>query len=174
MTKLHSRIATIQDLDALFKISVETFTSSFAHLNDPEDFKAYIEKHKSKETLEIELSGKESTFILFTTEEGQLCAYCKLNVGEGQSDIQDPTSLEIERIYVYDNFQGQGIGVHMLSVCEEIAKSKGLTYIWLGVWEKNLGAIRFYEREGFVAFSTHPFLIGSDVQTDILMKKIIA
>ena len=31
----------------------------------------------------------------------------------------------------------------------EIAKSKSFKYVWLGVWEQNLKAIRFYEKNGF-------------------------
>jgi ribosomal protein S18 acetylase RimI-like enzyme len=36
--------------------------------------------------------------------------------------------------------------------CIEIAKEKDRAYIWLGVWEKNDKAIRFYERFGFKRF----------------------
>lgn len=42
-------------------------------------------------------------------------------------------------------------------------------YVWLGVWEKNLGAIRFYEKNGFVPFDKHIFRLGDEKQTDILM-----
>ncbi|MEM9391391.1 MAG: GNAT family N-acetyltransferase, partial [Bacteroidota bacterium] len=49
--------------------------------------------------------------------------------------------------------------------------NKGLGYIWLGVWEYNTDAIRFYERLGFTPFGQHSFILGSDHQTDILMKK---
>ncbi|MEN9961197.1 MAG: Protease synthase and sporulation negative regulatory protein 1, partial [Bacteroidota bacterium] len=38
------------------------------------------------------------------------------------------------------------------------------------VWEKNSRAIRFYEKQGFVAFDQHIFQLGEDAQTDILMK----
>ncbi|MEY3918157.1 MAG: Protease synthase and sporulation negative regulatory protein 1, partial [Bacteroidota bacterium] len=43
-------------------------------------------------------------------------------------------------------------------------------YIWLGVWEHNPRAIRFYEKQGFVKFDQHIFQLGDDEQTDILMK----
>ena len=44
-------------------------------------------------------------------------------------------------------------------------------YVWLGVWEENPRAIRFYEKNGFVAFDKHIFRLGDDEQTDIMMKK---
>ncbi len=46
--------------------------------------------------------------------------------------------------------------------------------IWLGVWEENPKAIRFYEKNGFVPFSRHIFKMGDEEQTDIMMRKIIA
>jgi ribosomal protein S18 acetylase RimI-like enzyme len=45
--------------------------------------------------------------------------------------------------------------------------------VWLGVWEKNLRAISFYEKNGFIAFDQHIFQLGDDRQTDIMMKKLI-
>ena len=45
-----------------------------------------------------------------------------------------------------------------------------MAYIWLGVWEKNVRAINFYKKNGFVEFDTHQFILGDEVQTDYLMK----
>ena len=42
--------------------------------------------------------------------------------------------------------------------------------IWLGVWEHNVSAIRFYERNQFQLFGKHSFILGSDEQTDLLME----
>ncbi|OYY07322.1 MAG: GNAT family N-acetyltransferase, partial [Sphingobacteriia bacterium 35-36-14] len=51
-----------------------------------------------------------------------------------------------------------------------IGKTHQPTFIWLGVWEKNSRAIRFYEKNGFKIFSSHLFTLGNDIQTDLLMK----
>lgn len=40
-----------------------------------------------------------------------------------------------------------------------------------GVWKKNPRAIRFYEKNGFIAFSKHIFKMGDDEQIDVMMKK---
>ena len=53
--------------------------------------------------------------------------------------------------------------------CIAIAKAKNRDYIWLGVWERNFKAIKFYERFGFKKFGEHEFVLGDDVQTDWLM-----
>ena len=45
-----------------------------------------------------------------------------------------------------------------------------MEYLWLGVWEKNEKAIRFYEKNNFKIFSSHEFKMGDEIQTDFLMK----
>ena len=51
----------------------------------------------------------------------------------------------LEHIYVEPEHQGRGIGTHMV----RIAKAFSPTGLKLWVFEANLGAIAFYEREGF-------------------------
>ncbi len=67
--------------------------------------------------------------------------------------------------------QSNGIGARLLEKATERGLAMGLRYMWLGVWEKNPLAVRFYERNGFKIFSSHPFAMGDEVQTDMLMKK---
>jgi ribosomal protein S18 acetylase RimI-like enzyme len=47
------------------------------------------------------------------------------------------------------------------------------TLVWLGVWEFNPRAIKFYTRYGFKKVGVHPFVLGNDVQNDWLMAKIV-
>ena len=93
-----------------------------------------------------------------------------MNFGTAQTELQDNQGLEIERIYVLESFQGTKIGKALFEKTLHIAKEKNLNFIWLGVWENNLKAIQFYTKNGFVAFDTHQFVVGNDVQTDIMMK----
>ncbi|MNE41268.1 Protease synthase and sporulation negative regulatory protein PAI 1 [compost metagenome] len=79
--------------------------------------------------------------------------------------------MEIERIYVLRAFHGKKVGQILYEKALQIAEVLGLSFIWLGVWEKNLRAIQFYEKNGFVAFDKHIFKLGDDEQTDIMMKK---
>lgn len=42
--------------------------------------------------------------------------------------------------------------------------------LWLGVWERNERAIKFYEKKGFNSFADHIFTLGNDAQRDVLME----
>ena len=79
--------------------------------------------------------------------------------------------MELQRLYVDLPFQGMGIAKQLMDECEAFAKSKNKEWLWLGVWEHNYKAQHFYQKNSFKKFSEHQFTLGSDVQTDWLMKK---
>ena len=87
-----------------------------------------------------------------------------------QTELQDKDGLELERIYVLKNAQGHGYGKLLLQKAIEQAHESGLHYVWLGVWEKNPKAVTFYESNVFYKFDTHAFTLGTDEQTDFLMR----
>jgi ribosomal protein S18 acetylase RimI-like enzyme len=79
--------------------------------------------------------------------------------------------MEIERIYVKKEWQSRKIGQLLMDKAIELARAHRAPYIWLGVFEANTKAIAFYQRNGFVAFSQHVFMLGTDEQRDIMMKR---
>jgi len=157
------------DLDRLLKISRTTFIDAFEKDNNPDDFKEYINSAFSRENIETELSNPDSLFY-FTYQNDILVGYFKINQKGAQTESFDQNAIELERIYVLNKFQGQHIGKQMLFKTIKLAKLKEAPFLWLGVWEKNSAAIRFYQRYGFIKFNTHHYYIGTDKQTDWLMK----
>ena len=99
--------------------------------------------------------------------------YLKINTGEAQTEKQEKNALEIERIYVLNEYHGKNVGQILYQKALEIANQNSNDFVWLGVWEENKRAIRFYEKNGFVAFDKHIFNLGNDAQTDIMMKLIL-
>jgi len=159
-----------KDLDTLLHLSRKIFHDSFDHLNTPENMKEYMDRAFNAQQLSSELENPHSEFYFITIDD-RIAGYLKINLAPAQSDIHDPASLEIERIYVDQDIQSKGLGAQLLNKAVSRAIELDLNYIWLGVWEKNPKAIRFYERHGFSVFGKHTFRMGDDPQTDLLMKK---
>lgn len=157
------------DLNALIAISKATFVEAFERQNDPEDFKKYIDSAFDKEKIRDELSNKYSDFY-FVYSDQTLAGYFKLNSGEAQTDIKLAESLELERIYVLQSYQGKGFGKWILENAKSRAAECQKEFLWLGVWEKNTKAISFYEKNGFSKMGMHPYYIGGDKQMDWLMR----
>lgn len=166
------RKAGTADLDILLLLIKTTFFTAFEHLNNPEDFKAYTDKAFAPEQILSELENSNSEFF-FAMEDDELVGYIKLNCGQAQTDVKDLESMEVERIYVLQEYQSKQVGKFLMDFAEEKARSKALKYIWLAVWEHNHRAQNFYQRSGFERFDSHNFIVGTDVQTDILMKKML-
>lgn len=157
------------NVNELLSMSRKTFDESFGHLNRPENMDFYMNKAFTLEKLFSELLNPFSEFYFLKIKQDHI-GYLKLNTHQAQSDLNDELSLEIERIYIDNRFQGAGYGAVLLDLARQRCKALKLSYIWLGVWEKNIDAIRFYQRHKFEIFSSHPFIFGDEVQTDLLMR----
>ena len=167
---MHIRQLTLADLDQLQSISRTTFHETFAADNSEADMAHYLEHNLSASRLAQELVNPESRFYFAEDDDGNVLGYLKTNTGAAQSEPQDSQALEIERIYVLSAHHGQGVGTALYRQARHDAEQQGAPYLWLGVWEHNRSALRFYQKHGFTAFASHTFTLGSDAQTDILMK----
>lgn len=164
------RKCTLDDLPILRNFSEQTYFETFAHLCTPADMEAYLNKAFETEKIRAELLDTNSLFY-FLYSDTRLVGYLKLNEAPAQTDIQDRQSLEIERIYVAKEFQGKRLGGYLMEQAVKIAVQREKAYVWLGVWEKNERAIRFYKKNGFYEIGTHTFVMGEDEQTDYIMRK---
>ncbi|OWR31929.1 GNAT family N-acetyltransferase [Saccharibacillus sp. O23] len=162
------RIATIEDLQTLREIGIETFGDTFAAQNKPENMQVYLEKAFDEQRLANELNRLGSTFYLLE-EGGEPAGFLKLNVGEAQSEPMGDEALEIERIYIRRAFKRRGFGRKLIDLAQAAAEEQGKSKLWLGVWEKNADAAAFYERLGFLREGEHSFFMGDEEQTDWIM-----
>ncbi|MCF6515734.1 GNAT family N-acetyltransferase [Lactobacillus sp. S2-2] len=161
---------TNDDLKALQEMSIITFTDTYGSQNTKEDLDDFLTNAYSTEKLQSELNNKDS-FFYFGLLNDEIAGYLKLNVNEAQSEAMGNNTLEVERIYVLPEFKGRGLGRKFLEKSFDKANQLGKTKIWLGVWEKNYPALKFYQHFDFVETSSHFFTVGDDQQTDLIMTK---
>jgi ribosomal protein S18 acetylase RimI-like enzyme len=164
------RVASLADANVLLEFGAKTFYDTFAEHNSEADMKMYLEKTFTVDLVKQEINDPRVTFLLVFTGDSVI-GYAKLREGHSPAELNDEGAIEIERIYVHKDYLGKNVGQLLMRSCINIAKERDYTFIWLGVWEHNSRAIGFYEKCGFEKFGSHPFLLGTDLQTDILMKK---
>ncbi|KIC95933.1 GNAT family N-acetyltransferase [Flavihumibacter solisilvae] len=169
MERIEIRRVTVQDVDLLQHVSRQTFYETFSAQNTEENMKKFLEEWYATGKLTAELNDPDSEFY-FAMLGDQVIGYLKLNFGQSQTELKDSRALEIERIYVLNEFQGQKVGQLFYEYALQVARDKDVDYVWLGVWEENQRAIGFYKKNGFVEFDKHIFRLGDDDQTDIMMK----
>jgi GNAT superfamily N-acetyltransferase len=64
----------------------------------------------------------------------------------------DPKASEVESIYVAPWVHGLGLGSYLLGFVEEVARTLGLTHLWL---DSSLNAVGFYSRYGWAEAERH-------------------
>ena len=169
MNTIEIRKATVSDLETIQKISIQTFIETFAAVNTPENIANYIKDSLNTEQLTTELNNANSQFYIAYSN-AEVVGYLKINFGDAQTETINENALEVQRIYVLQTFHGKNIGQLLLEEVKKIAQTTDVEYIWLGVWEENHRALRFYTKNGFVVFDKHVFIMGNDEQTDLLMR----
>ncbi|MEM8523495.1 MAG: GNAT family N-acetyltransferase [Bacteroidota bacterium] len=167
--KIKIQKATLASLDELLFFARSNFIHTYAHLNDPQNFQAYLNKAFFKDNFQIEMEAPNTHFYLLKKEE-VLLGYIKLNFNKGIENLIATESVELERIYVKPEVKGKGYGKALIDKSKQVARGENKKWLWLGVWENNPKAIGFYKKIGFEQFGKHIFMIGEEVQNDFLMK----
>jgi ribosomal protein S18 acetylase RimI-like enzyme len=171
-TNLKIRRGTVEDAKTLAPLAVKIFNDTFAAnpLNKPEDMQAYIAEFMSVAAFEQELADKDSIFFIAESD-GEMIGYAKLKENSIEDSVSDTNPIELCRLYVAHEFHGAGIARKLMNECFAEARRKDFQTMWLGVWEFNFRAQRFYEKLGFSKVGEHVFQLGSDPQTDFVMEK---
>lgn len=172
MPHLRLHKVTIDDVPMLKQISTQTFIDTYAQYNTDTNMRNYIATEFSAEKLIADIN-KPSVAFYFAMEVNEPVGFIKINYAPSQTDLNDSKSLELERIYVLKEHQGKKIGQFLLEAARTIAVENDLNYLWLGVWDKNTNAQKFYAKNGFTAFGTHDFMLGDDRQKDIMLKLLL-
>lgn len=163
------RAVAVSEVPLLQELSLNTFVEAFGSSNTASNMDQYISEALSLDKIASEYKNPNSSFF-FAEYQSEIIGYLKLNLGDAQTEYALSEALEIERIYIISKYRSKGIGTWLLNYSITFAKNKKLKYLWLGVWDQNLGAIRFYERHGFITFSKHKFMLGKELQFDVMMK----
>ena len=168
------RYATLDDAKSLTDLSYTTFWDAFAHhpKNAPDDLAYYMRQAFNLEQITQELSDPKAIFLIAEID-GEPAGYAKLILDNTEHGISAEKPIELNRLYSQQKFLGQGVGQTLMDSCFELAQKEGFDTIWLGVWEFNPRAQRFYEKNGFSFVGKHTFVLGTDPQTDLLMQKEI-
>jgi Acetyltransferases len=174
MNDQHIRPVAETDLQVWMQMERDTFTETFKPVYSTQDLQNFLQEKKNSNTLKAEWEQKDSFFYILW--EGTTAAgFIKLNLHrQPDNGTLLPTPvMELERIYVRSEFQSKKFGKQLIHFAYKQAAKHFVRTLWLGVWEHNLKARQFYEKEGFTAFGEHSFKVGNQVDRDLLLAKLL-
>jgi ribosomal protein S18 acetylase RimI-like enzyme len=168
--KMIVRTCTLKDVPVIADLARKTFRETFDAFNTEENMTMYLDQNISPSKIEAEMLDIGAVF--FVVEEERIpVGFAKVRTSHMPQELEGSKAIEIERIYVVKEKLGLGIGNILMARCLEHARKHRYEIIWLGVWEHNVAAQHFYHKWGFSKFGHHVFLLGTDAQTDLLLKK---
>ncbi len=166
------RLADPADTPWLASFGARAFEAAFGRDNTPDNMRSYLADQFSVETITAELQDPQTKYLIAWEWEDRI-GYAKLQRGSTPPSVEGPESIELARLYVDPDRLSRGVGSRLMQGCIELARQLGCKTLWLGVWERNLRAIAFYERWGFRKIGKQSCVVGDDVQTDHVMVRLL-
>ncbi len=165
------RKALLNETQTLADLAYKTFWDAFHDhpANAPDDLAAYMGEAFSEEQISRELADERNIFLIAEID-GEMAGYARLIIGTTEEGITAERPIELNRLYSHQKFLGKGVGQTLMDECFRRGRELGCDVMWLGVWEFNPRAQRFYEKNGFSVCGKHVFQLGSDPQIDFLMQ----
>lgn len=163
------RRAAPTDAVALAAFAEHCFRDAFGGVNRAENMDAYIATAYSPELQAAEIADTAITTLVATDPEGGLIAYAQLRIRPEAPALAGEGSIELWRFYVARPLHGQGLAQDLMEAVLDAATTLGRKGLWLAVWERNFRGRAFYQKLGFVEKGAQEFVLGDDVQTDVVM-----
>jgi GNAT superfamily N-acetyltransferase len=170
---LHIRRATISDASLIATLGAETFVTSFGAQNTPENLAKHLATAFGSEIQQRELADPAITYFIAELR-GRTAGYAQVREGDAPVCVAGPAPVEVRRFYVVNDFHGTGIAQALMDACAAEARQRGGRTLWLGVWDQNPRAIRFYTKWGFEDVGGQTFLLGDDPQQDRVLSRSLA
>lgn len=166
---LFIRQADISDVKIICALGVTTFYEAYFEYDDSYDLANYVLENFSRAQIEDELNNRDSTFFIAELN-GKAVGYAKLRENSKVECLESDDAIELQRIYILEKAKGKGVGDELMKRCFTAARTKCCKTIWLGVWERNLAAQKFYEKLGFEKVGELQFPYGDTVGTNFVLK----
>jgi ribosomal protein S18 acetylase RimI-like enzyme len=170
---LEIRRATLDDASLIAAVGAESFTRSFGAQNTPENLAMHLAKAFGDDIQRRELADPAVTYLI-AEQDGRTAGYAQVRSGEAPECVTGPSPIEVRRFYVLHDFHGTGIAQKLMDACADEARHRGGRTLWLGVWDQNPRAIRFYTKWGFEDVGGQTFMLGEDPQQDRVLAHALA
>lgn len=166
------RLAEPGDAALLADMATRTFVDAFGAQNTPEDMELHCARNYGVEIQRRELGNPELTYLIAEVA-GGAAAFALLRASAAPPCVSGLAPIEIQRFYVDSPWHGSGIAQRLMAACLDEARRRGARTMWLGVFERNAKARRFYEKMGFREVGAQTFTLGTDPQNDRIVARSI-
>jgi ribosomal protein S18 acetylase RimI-like enzyme len=164
------RRAVARDAAALAALAERTFRATFADHNSDANMALHCARTYGEAIQAREIAEPRRVTVV-ADDGGALVGYAQLRLGSATPCVAAERPAEIQRIYVDAPWHGRGVAHALMEAMLAHAREAGADRVWLGVWEHNPRARRFYGKFGFAEAGDHAFRLGDEVQRDLVLAR---
>ena len=173
MTELLIRPASLADLDVLRRLGAATFRETYSAISDPREVDEYADENFTAAKVAAWFSRPCARTLLAFVGESPV-GYAHVRSAKVPACVSDRKAVELSRLYLLASAQGSGVGGALIAAAiAEIAALGGET-VWLGAYDRNVKALAFYTRRGFVQVGTHEFEFGGQIYADPVLTRRVS
>lgn len=164
------RRATQADAAVLAELGAATFVETFGHLYSPRDLQAFLDESHTVQAYAKVLANP--AYALWLAErDGRAIGYAQAGpCGLPHPDVHAEDG-ELKRLYLRADAQNGGVGRLLFQQALDWLERDGPRTLWLSVWSENLGAQRFYERQGFGFVAEYEFPVGEQRDREFMYRR---
>ncbi len=154
--------ADLTHTEYLSDFGKKSFIDAYLSALPYHELETYTQNAFSKEFIYSEiLNSSAEYFICQDLKQSNPYGYLKLIHSELPACIPYPKSIELQRLYVDNQYKGLGIStkLHMHSI--NYAKKMKMNGIYLRVWEKNTLALSIYAKWGYKVLGEEKYQVGN-------------
>lgn len=174
MENLAARIeikeAGADDAQLISVLATATFYEAYFEQDESRNLANYIREAFDLEVIRTDLTDPDATFYIVYLDT-KACGFAKLVKNSTADGVTTRNTIELKRIYILERVLGKGVGSILLNHCLDESRRQGFETLWLGVWDENLKAQRFYDRHGFKQVGSVSMPYGAVVGTNFVMEK---
>jgi diamine N-acetyltransferase len=160
------RRATLQDVENLLPVAIETFRDGWTQVVGRELTERYIAERLTHKHFVADIA-REGVFYTLALEDNRIVGYALLDLAKTPPEGFIPTSALLQRLYIVAPERGKGVADRLLLHCETIAQDAGRTHIWLECDPRNPRAWQFYLKRGFLDAGASPYPIPGDPDNQV-------
>lgn len=167
---LHIRRATLADVDALSAIAIATYIETWGDSYPPQDLHTFLQDHYGAEPQRAELSDPRSAVWLLLEGE-TVVGYLAAGANTLPHAEAREGDIELKRLYILASHQNGGHGARLMDAFIDWLDQPARRTLWVGVWEENFGAQRFYARYGCSKAGEYDFIVGDSRDREFILRR---
>ncbi|GGG08748.1 N-acetyltransferase [Rhodococcoides trifolii] len=169
--------ASPSDIDRLADLAARTFPLACPPGSDESDIAAAIDAMLSPERF-AEYVKDPHKVVRIAVDDDSFVGYAMfVSAAPTDPDVTAALtvvpSVEVSKLYVDPDAHGSGVAAALMNSGAKLTRELGRRAMWLGVNDQNIRARRFYEKSGFVVMGPKTFTLGTEVENDFVMQRLL-